>query len=75
LLGNDFLGLGTTTSQPTQLLNNPYQQPQNTGFNFNQGGFGWGNNATQATQPQNNFNQPVVNQPPVQQNPNKFLAF
>lgn len=65
LLGDDFLGMGST--QPTQQPVN-INQPQNTGFSFNQPqnqnqGFGWGN------QPQ----QTQLNQ--AQQNPNKFLAY
>jgi len=64
LLGDDFLGMGT--SQPVQKpVNNV--PVQNTGFSFNQPqtqpqGFNWGvQQQTQPTQPQ--------------QNPNKFLAY
>lgn len=66
LLGDDFLGMGT--SQPVQPpVNNV--SGQNTGFSFNQPqtqtqqqGFNWGvQQQTQVSQPQ--------------QNPNKFLAY
>ena len=80
LLGNDFLGLGGSAPSTQAVNNNLSQQPQNNGFNFNQGGFGWGNN--QAQQNQFGVNQPQVNQTQVNQttvnlvqNPNKFVAF
>lgn len=65
LLGEDFLGMGS--SQPVQQpVVNPVQ-PQNTGFSFNQPqgqGFNWGVQPSQ---------QPQQTQP--QQNLNKFLAY
>lgn len=80
LLGNDFLGLGGSAPSTQTVNNNLNQQPQNNGFNLNQGSFGWGNNQPQ--QNQFGLNQPQVNQNPVNQtavnqaqNPNKFVAF
>jgi uncharacterized protein YlaN (UPF0358 family) len=69
LLGNDFLGLGT--SQPTQTIQPVNNVQAETGFSFNQPaqqanqGFNWG------MQPQSQ--QPQVIQ--AQQNANKFLAY
>lgn len=65
LLGEDFLGMGST--QPVQQPVNNFQT-QNTGFSFNQPqtqpqGFNWG------VQPQQN------QQVQPQQNTNKFLAY
>lgn len=65
LLGDDFLGMGSTQPVQQPVNNVP---PQNTGFSFNQPqtqpqGFNWGVQQQQ--------NQPI--QP--QQNPNKFLAY
>lgn len=72
LLGNDFLGLGSSTNPPVQKQSVNNFNAQNIGLSFNQSsnpsqnqGFNWG--------VQSQVQQPQINQ--AQQNTNKFLAY